>query len=404
LKKKTLIISYTFPPSNGIGGRRWAKFAKYLSKNERDIYLLTKDIGAAASNKVYSGIKEVDFFKSGYPQILNNNPTKLRDKIYYKLALLYVKLFSIGNYYDRAIFLEKEFLKKAERIVKFNQINEVIITGAPFRLLYFGTLLKKKCKIILLCDIRDPWTWGKGYGMTLLSSERKEKELYFESEVLRHADLITVPVVPMLDHLKSHYPAFSNKIKLLTHAYDSTDFEVKSNDDKGSGFDLVYGGTIYRDLKNEFESIYQLCKENEELDFNLQIHTNRFQYLTKEKLKEIRGKLSILPYVSANELMNKIKNADAYLLIFPDEVKDFITTKFYEIIQCRTPIIYIGVEGDVSKFITSNNLGVHIKPEDIKRQLLEIISSKFVGDHNTKFPIEQYSFKSVTETLLEYLK
>ena len=56
------------------------------------------------------------------------------------------------------------------------KINIIIVSGAPFTLLYYSTLLKKKFSIKLISDIRDPWTWGSGYGMTLLTKPRKKKE------------------------------------------------------------------------------------------------------------------------------------------------------------------------------------------------------------------------------------
>lgn len=407
MKDKVLIVSYVYPPSTGVGGRRWSKFVKHLNKSGSDIYLLTVNPESPYSKhpSERAFIKEVSYLNNIYPKVIGSIPESIIEKIKYKFALAFVRLLSKGNYYDRSVFLKKQFLNRSGTLIKKHNIDKVIVTAAPFRLLYFGVLLKQLFNIKLVADVRDPWTWGDGYGMKLLSNKRKEKELFFEREVLENADAVTVPVSPMLKHLQKSYPAQESKIKLLPHAYDLDDFDsediIQNNTDE---FNLIYGGTIYRGLENEYEALYELCKLHSGVDFKIQIHANKFQYLSIKKKDEIKKNLIISPYISPNDLMAKIKGADAYLLIFPDEVKDFITTKFYEIIQCRTPIIFIGATGEVSQFITLNNLGVHIEPKNIKSQLLEIISKKSEINYNVDFPVEQYSFNTVTKTLIEYLK
>ena len=44
VKKKILVVSYTFPPSPGIGGRRWAKFSKVLVQKGWDVDVIAAKI------------------------------------------------------------------------------------------------------------------------------------------------------------------------------------------------------------------------------------------------------------------------------------------------------------------------------------------------------------------------
>ena len=65
---------------------------------------------------------------------------------------------------------------------------------------------------------------------------------------------------------------------------DLDDFEIGNATRKlGDSYRLVYGGTTYRNLEEEYDALYELCKSSDNVDFNIQIHTNKFQYLNNDK-------------------------------------------------------------------------------------------------------------------------
>ena len=101
MKKKVLIICYTFPPYNGIGGRRWAKFAKYLEHDNCDVSVIAakkQDTSQSPWTKDISSYQDnINYLDADYPLILQSNPKSILQKIRYRLALFYVKLFLKGN-------------------------------------------------------------------------------------------------------------------------------------------------------------------------------------------------------------------------------------------------------------------------------------------------------------------
>ena len=90
-KEHILIVCHTFPPEKGIGGRRWAKFAKYLSKDSYQVHVITKkkpkytDYDPKTFGLETTHIHEVNTF---YPKILSKRPQNLWEKVKYDQAFL----------------------------------------------------------------------------------------------------------------------------------------------------------------------------------------------------------------------------------------------------------------------------------------------------------------------------
>src|SRR6185437_7132391 len=92
-KKNVLIISYIFPPAPGIGGRRWAKFAKFFRRKNVDVYVISSKI---VDDKVSTWATDVEGIEvirldSKYPNIISTTPNSVIDKILYRIKLIEVK-------------------------------------------------------------------------------------------------------------------------------------------------------------------------------------------------------------------------------------------------------------------------------------------------------------------------
>src|SRR5690606_18257861 len=87
----------------------------------------------------------------------------------------------------------------------------------------------------------------------------------------------------------------------------------------------------------------------------------------------------------------------------PETDKDLISTKFFEIIYTETPILYIGEEGDVAKFIRETCVGVHILPANIETELPKYLSGNVPFEHGY-FDVSQYSFYTVTKNFLKTIE
>ncbi|MBK7818313.1 MAG: hypothetical protein IPJ60_12810 [Sphingobacteriaceae bacterium] len=79
------------------------------------------------------------------------------------------------NLFDRGYAWRKPLLNELEGIHRNKPIDVLVVTGAPFSLLYYGAEFKMRHKEIkYVVDFRDPWTWGGITEYRLCRHSRKD--------------------------------------------------------------------------------------------------------------------------------------------------------------------------------------------------------------------------------------
>ena len=185
------------------------------SKGNVDSYYINKKI-------------DLHLISSRYPKVLSRSRLSIIQKTIYKLAVLQRKLIYKGSVYDKGKGLEKLLIKKINTIIEKRCIDNIIVSGAPFSFLYFITKHYKN-KINIICDFRDPWTWGIGYGMTSLSKKRMEYEKMCEKKVLKNSNFILCASQDLAKVLNLKLKLFNKKSVVLINALEQ--IKPKINDD-----------------------------------------------------------------------------------------------------------------------------------------------------------------------------
>lgn len=366
--KKILVLCWDFPPNNGIGGRRWAKLTKYLVKLNFECHVIkcAKDLKSKNSSwtaDVQSdNIKVYNIKPYFLTKWLNGTSTGFK-KIKFFIANKLMPLKFKGTIYDKAIGIENEIIKTAQEIIDENQIKYIIVTGAPFNLLFYSAkLLKNNPQLISLADYRDPWITAVNYGMQGLSPSRKKVEEEKQNFVLNQFTYVSAPNTFLLKDIEASYTgqtAIKSKFIEIAHAFDIDDYGndilLHNSVQKTNTIKIVYGGAMYLGVENYIQAFSQAIKDYQ-LTFSTKIIEAIFYTEDYKKYETIYDNLIFKPSVGDN-FFKVVKEADFLLVLLANHNKDFKTTKYYEYMPINKPYIYIGPEGFVSDSIKNDQIG-----------------------------------------------
>ena len=411
MNKKILLLCFDFPPNDGIGGRRWSKFASELIKSGYEIHVIKSTPSNRNSQSQWTIAKNSKLFLYSVnrflPDYFYQSPKNKFEILSYHLGLIFLKLFVRGSIYDKSIGLKNKINKLSQRIIDRENIINVIATGAPFNILYYCSLLKKvNPKINFIADYRDPWITARNYGMSNLKKYRLDFELLKQESVFKYADFITSPNQFLSTEIFNSRTSKinHNKFKTLTHFYDIKDLKISSQEiNKSKKIILTYAGTLYLDVDPYLQNLSNILS-NFKISYPKLYDKIEINFYTNEKSKFeiLENHNSIINF--HNPIGSKIftvLNQTSYILIFySNHNKNFKTTKFIEYLPLRKKYVYLGPDGYVSNYIAKHNLGFKLNTNKLYDMFLKREDDIDVKDYN----FDNYSLNHVTVNLIKLLK
>jgi glycosyltransferase involved in cell wall biosynthesis len=414
-----LIVSHLFPPVPGIGARRWAKFAKYLTKKNFQVHVLTADHAGKSGSVWTNDVKNISIEKLpfNFPEIIAYPKPGVVNKMKYFLMLEYLKLKDKGNFYDKTIFWKNQLEEKIQALIKQNNIKCVIVTAGPFRLANYVIGLKKKFpEVKFIVDFRDLWTNDSEItAFSKMSETRKNYERQLEKETLELAD----KVICVADNMKTYFGGLTSaqKITVIPNGFDTDDFSnvIGSRPAESDGkIKFVFTGTLYINLEYILEPFFRalgkLKAQNKNLfgilnfEFIGTFPDAYKQLITKYNISE---SITISKSLPLKEVYKHINESD-YCMLFLNNVYNFaLSTKFCEYISQRKKIIVVSSKGQAQEFIVNKNIGFWINPENTYEDLKSLIEKTISGNvskWNSDFNVEEFSLNNLTDKLINLIE
>lgn len=361
-----LLIAYYYPPIKSGGSVRPEKMAKYLSKFGHNVTILTQSY------------KRTDFGQENMIRIYDVSHNKDRKGIN-RIKWLFLRSFTeilnlFGIYYSIYSLWKRNVIKYEKKIIDKVNPDIIITTYPPVETLEIGLLFSKKYKIPLISDFRDGIIFEPIEKKRIKKHKcirRKYEEIERKAAVQSGA-IITI-ANPITDYFKKMY---NTKSMTILTGFDPDDFENFPLDIKldHSKFNIVFtGGFSLAEKFNRvdyfFESIRILIKKDPELIKRIRIHL--IGDYTKKELNQLKDLIDKDIIVCHGFVERKIalafqKEADILLIITLPDRKSSTSTKIFEYIYSKKPILGLTHKTVLADIIEDTKTGWVVHPQKSK--------------------------------------
>ena len=415
--KRALIITYYWPPTGGSGVQRWVKFSRHLPEfgwqpviytpeNPEQLAIdesLLADIPAGAEvikthiTEPYALARKL--MGKGSEKGAGVNPVNGQEKSFKQKLALSVR----GNFFvpDPRIWWVKPSVKFLKKYLREHPVDVIVSTGPPQSMHLIGRDLHRATGLPWVADFRDPWTKIFYFKHLGLSKAAERKHIKLEQSVLDEATAI-VSVTPLVQ--ADFEASTKTPVHLITNGYDSDDFAPGRTEAHEGTFRIVHTGLFASDgnplaLWDALSALpFKDC-----LDIRLAGKVDP-EILEAIKARGLEDRLSVLGYLSHEDSVNELQNAD--MLILPlrkePEYRKVLPGKIFEYLAARKPVLGIGQEdGAAARVLSDTGAGIMLDWPRSEAMADFICKVKEGGFKAEGKGIEAYSRRTLTGEMVK---
>lgn len=410
--KEILIISYFYPPCSLTAAQRPAGWVKHLHNFGYKPILVTR----VWENEIK---KPEDLLFSTFPEIkvektenyeIHYLPYKasLRDKFFtsqnkiLKFSSKFLTFINtVGENYSNFFIPYSNIYSYSKKLIEERSFKAFIVTANPYNQFRFGYLLNKKYSIPWIADYRDDWTTSEintsiiFNRFLLFFNKRSEKKWVRTSSLITSVSkyyakkiesFVGIPGVELLNGFDE------DNYKGLNQTYTM----------KNDALNIVYNGSLY-DTQPIEEFIAVVRELNLMYDNYINIYfpglafnksqANRLTNL----VKGFENHIFISERISKIKVLNLQNQCDLLLMISHTGYKGIPSSKLYEYIGFKKPILLFPSDKDIiENTLDKTGLGVICNTTEILKSKIEefIIHKKSSTNLVLKPNLEQINFYS----------
>jgi len=293
-------------------------------------------------------------------------------------------------------------------------ISLIIASGGPFTLFRFAHLLHKKFEVPWMADYRDEWSINvisrTSYlpGKFIKFIEKRSEKKWVKSAV----GIISVSKV-----IADNIAGFVNKpADVVMNGFEERYFKDLSQNEQFSDFTITYNGTLYHVQKFEiFLSAFKKVVDKYRNKLKIQILFPGLaidEYMADKVRNYLIGyesNFNITGRITPKEVIDLQNKSHVLLGIAYSGTRGFFSTKIFEYLACRKPVILCPSDNDVmAEIIKMANAGYicdnAVEAEDRLCLLIEeyLNTGQIQCNSDTTF-IQQFTRKAQTKKLAEIL-
>lgn len=400
-----LIVAYVFPPIAYAGTHRTLRFCRYLPQNGWAPYVITIKEASDLDNdhrlldrlpkdfQVYR-TRTIDFWrmwrkrsearearrpkpeKGGPPQ---GGPTGNFSGVKW-LSKIKTFLWEMVTIPDHMVFWLPFAIFKGLRILGKEKCDVIFTTSPPHSEHIAGFILSKICRKPWLADFRDPMLDSSGYAPP--TRLRRKIDEFLEKLIVSNASRVLIISDHYRNLISKRYPLNAVKFITMPNGYDSERFDG-SPAIKFPKFTIVYAGSFYANRSPRFflTAFSRWLDARPEIKDKLQVLFYGPESQEARQIVYQEGLESVVHFkgrIPQDTLIPIEKGAHLLLLIigFDAESKGTVTSKVFEYMACKRPILALIPEGEASA-ILRNYDKLYWVPREDEAQLISSLDNAF---------------------------